>query len=153
LKDEAAMREFTIIPHHGVGPIRPGMTRSPVHEQLGEPEFVIRDQRREGFLSGFMADFNDEDQVEFIELAKSEEFRATFEGKSLHDLPADEAVAFVSQFGTYDANHRELGYSYIFPNLQMSLWRATTAEPDQPDGDHQGRHFEAVGIAVDGYFS
>ena len=99
-----------------------------------------------------MVDFNKEDQVEFIELAKSEEFRGVFEGKCLHDLPADEAVAFVSQFGTYDTNDRELGYSYIFTDLQLSLWRGTIAEPDQPEEDPDGRYFEAVGIAVDGYF-
>ncbi len=147
-----AMRDFTIVPHQGVGPIQLGMTRSQVHEQLGEPEFVTRDRGREAFLGGFMVDFDQEGHVEFIELAKSEKFRGVFEGKCLHDLPADDAVAFVSQFGTYDETARDLGYSYIFPDLQLSLWRGTIADPDQPDEDQQGRHFEAVGIAVDGYF-
>jgi hypothetical protein len=105
------------------------------------------------FLDGFMVDFNKEDRVEFIELAKSEQFRGVFEGRCLHDLPADEAVAFVSQFGTYDPNNRELRYSYIFLDLQLSLWRGTIVEPGQPDDDPDGRYFEAVGIAVDGYFA
>ncbi len=147
------MRDFTIVPHHGVGPIRLGMTRSQVHEQFGKPEFVTRDGSREGFLGGFMVDFDQEDRVEFIELAKSENFRGVFEGKCLHELPADDAVAVVSRFGTYDETVRDLGYSYIFPDLQLSLWRGTIADPDQPDDDHQGRCFEAVGIAVDDYFS
>ena len=151
-KNLRAMRKFTIVPHHGVGPIRLGMSRSQVHEQFGEPDFVIRDRTREVYFSAFVVDFNKEDQVEFIELAKSEEFRGLFEGKCLHELPVDEAVAFVSQFGTYDTSDHELGYSYIFLDLQLSLWRGTIADPDQPEGDPDGRYFESVGIAVDGYF-
>lgn len=144
------MLEFAIIPHHGVGPIHLGMIRSAVHAQFGEPEFVTRDRTREAFLRGFLVDFDKEDHVEFIELAKSMHFRAVFEGKCLHDLPADDAVAFVSQFAAYDANRRELGHMYIFPALQLSLWRGTVADPDD---ERQGRYFEAVGVAVDGYFS
>jgi hypothetical protein len=149
---ELQMLELTVIPHHGVGPIRLGMTRSEVHEQLGEPEHVSRDRSREGFLSGFMVDFNLEDKAEFIELAKSNRFRALFEGKCLHELPADEAVAFVSRFGRYNEDGRTLGYQYIFLDLQLSLWRGTVADPEQPENDPDGRYFEAVGVAEDGYF-
>lgn len=147
------MTEFVIVPHQGVGPIRLGMSRSEVHEQFDEPEFVIRDCTREVFFGGFMVDFDRHDTVEFIELAKSDKFRGVFEGKCLHDIPADEAVAFVSQFSSRDVAVRERSHSYLFLDLQLSLWRGTVADADQPEEDLDGRYFEAIGVAADGYFS
>lgn len=144
------MQEFQILPHKGVGLIRLGMSRKEVHEIFREPQFSHN--KREMFLDGFMVDFNQDEKVEFIELAKSQQFRAIFEGKCLHEIPADEAVAYVSRFGTYDQNDRELGYSYVFIDLQLSLWRGTVPEKDQPPDDPDGRFFEAVGIAEQGYF-
>jgi hypothetical protein len=70
----------------------------------------------------------------------------------LHEITADEAVSLVSRFDNYDATNRELGYSYIFLKLQMSLWRGTMPENDQDEDDPDGRFFAAIGIAVSGYF-
>ena len=99
-----------------------------------------------------MVDFNGEGRVEFIELAKSQQFRAIFEGECLHEIPADEAVRHVSKYGQYDRNDPEPGYSYVFLDLQLSLWRGTMPTADQAPDDPDGRYFEAVGIAVGGYF-
>jgi hypothetical protein len=146
-------REFIILVHYGVGPIHLGMTRSEVHEHMGDPQFVRKGDGREMFLSGFMVDFDQDGRVKFIELAKSDRYRALFEGRCLHELPADDAVALVSKFAAYDENHRELGYSYIFPDLQLSLWRDHIPDPEQPLDEPDGRYFETVGIAAAGYFS
>ena len=146
------MVEYEIVPHVGVGPIRLGMTRDEVHVELGPPEFTSRDNREE-FLSGFMVDYNSDGLVEFIELAKSREFRALYQGKCLHDMLAADVVSLVRQHGRYDEEDPELGYSYCFHDLQLSLWRPTVPEPDQPEDDPDGRYFHAVGIAEDGYFS
>jgi len=145
------MQEFQILPHEGIGPIKLGMSRKEVREIFGEPQFS--QNNREGFLDGFMIDFNEAGKVEFIELARSQQFRAVFEGKCLHEIPADEAVAHVSGFAMYDQNDRELGYSYVFIDLQLSLWRGTMPDADQAPDDPDGRFFEAVGIAEQGYFT
>jgi len=134
------MDTYAIKPHVGVGPIDLLMSRADVHRVLGKPRRVSAE--RETFLDGFFVDFDAEGRVEFIELAQGARFRGLFHGVCLHELPAEEAVAFVSRYGEYDANHLELGYSYIFVDLQLSLWRGTL-----------DRRFEAVGVAVDGYFA
>jgi len=144
------MQEFQILPHKGVGPIKLGMTREEVHAIFGEPQFSHGG--REMFMDGFMTDFNEQDRVEFIELAKSRQFRAVFKGECLHEIPADEAVRHVSKYGQYDQNQRDLGYSYLFPDLQLSLWRGTMPTTDQELDDLDGQYFEAVGIAESGYF-
>jgi len=142
--------KFQIEPGIGVGPVKLGMSKDAVHAALGIPK-SSRDGR-EGFLDGFFVDFDDAGFVEFIELAKSGDFTALFEGVSLHDLAADEAVQFVSRFDQFSNNNREHGYSFIFPKLQMSLWRGTIPEEDQDENDPDGRYFEAIGVAVSGYF-
>jgi hypothetical protein len=141
------MQSFQIQPGIGVGPVKLGMTRQEVHDALGKPDWS-RDER-EGFLGGFFVDFDQSGRVEFIELAKSKQFKALFEHKCLHEVPADDAILFVSKFDKFDETNRELGHTYIFLKLQMSLWRGTMPE-DEDDSD--GRFFEAIGIAIPGYF-
>lgn len=116
------------------------MTREGVHAALAPPETV--DDAREWFLGGFAVDFDSNGKVEFLEFAASERFRVMFHHQCMHQFAADDAVAFLSQYSDYDANDPELGYTYMFPKLQLSLWRPTTEEP----------HFHAVAIGRDGYF-
>lgn len=141
------MLRFEITPHVGVGPVKLGMPIHDVEAVMGKPEHVH--DSRHGYLSGFMVDFDNQGKVEFIELANSKMFQATFNGKNLHNLTAAEAVDYVSQFDSYDRDDPEVGYSYIFKKLQLSLWRGVMPE-DETDED--GKYFETVGVAIDGYF-
>ena len=145
------MIEYDILPHSGVGPIRLGMTREEVRAEFGMPDFTGNDNREE-FLHGFFVDFNSEGRVEFIELAKSTQFRPLFKGKCLHELLADDVVALVQRYDQYSEDDPELGYSYCFLDLQMSLWRPTVPDANQPNDDDDGRYFHAIGIAEKGYF-
>jgi hypothetical protein len=72
-----------------------------------------------------------------------------FHGCSFHEITADDAVRFVSQFAEYDRDRPDHGYSFIFPALQLSLWR-----PVMPSdvGDIHGHHFDAVGVGMEQYF-
>ncbi len=142
------MNEYEIIPNVGVGPIKLGMTREEVEMNFGQPE--DKQENRHWFNDGFAIDFNDNGKVEFIELAKSQRFKGIFKGKCLHDLPAEEAVSVVYQYDSYNENDPDLGYSYVFLKLQLSLWRGTITESNEDGG---GRFFEAVSIAEDGYFT
>ena len=127
------------------------MDRAEVHLALGEPEHCAPNGR-ECFLGGFMVDFNKDGVAEFIEIASSKLFRGVFRGKCLHEIPADEALAHVSQFGEFDRNDPELGYSYTFVGLQMALWRGTLPSPGQDPNDPNGRYFESVSVAENSYF-
>jgi hypothetical protein len=100
------------------------------------------------FLGGFIVDFR-EGLVEFIELAKSAQFSATFHGVSLHNLPANDAVRFVCHYAAFDPADPELGHSFVFPEIQLALWRPVVPAPDQPSDETS---FHAVSIGVDGYF-
>jgi len=141
------MENFEIEPNIGVGPIKLGMHKSEVVKVFGKPEH--EHDNRSGYFSGFMVDFDESDKVEFIELAKSDLFTSSFKGKSLHNIPASEAVEYICKLDDFDPNEPELGYSYIFKKLQLSLWRGTLPENEQ---DKDGKYFEAVGVGVSNYF-
>lgn len=149
------MREFTIEPLVGVGPITFGMTRNEAKAALarmGQRKAVARSRNTDCyFRNAFQVSYDRDDRVEFIETAQSTAFQVLFHGKTLHDLPAEEAVQFVSQFAKYDRKRPEQGYTYVFPNLQLSLWRAVL--PSADGDDSAGRHFEAIGIGKKGYFN
>lgn len=144
------MRTLEIRPKEGVGPIRFGMTRAEVREHLGQPGGD--DAEREWYLKDMAIDFDTSGRVEFIEIAESENFRATFNGRCLLDLQADDAVAHLTAFAPYGEHDPELSYTYVFPDLQVSLWRAVVPDGDQDRDDPTGRRFEAVGVGRDGYF-
>ena len=127
------------------------MTRDEVHSLLGTPK-TTRGLRREGFLGGFYVDYDDEGTVEFIEMAKSDQFLSSYQGVCLHRVTADEAVKFVSCFDQFDENNPERGYTFLFPKLQLSLWRGIVPMAEQEPDNMNGRYFEAVGVGRLGYF-
>lgn len=139
------MRSFNITPHEGVGPIKLGMGRKEVIKCFGLPEFD--GDYRIGYFDGFLIDFDDDDKVEFIELADSDQFQVMYKNINLHQLKANEVVSFIEQEDNYDKNDPEIGYSYIFKMLQLILWRGTVSEDD-----NNGQYFETVGIAIGSYF-
>ena len=131
----------------GVGPIKFGMSKSKVVELFGIPD--IERESRLSYMSGFMIDFDHSNYVEFIELANCNSFSATYQGQNLHSITAFEAIKHVSKFDNFDENDPELGYSYVFKKLQLSLWRATVPKNEL---DQDGKYFEAVAIGIANYF-
>jgi hypothetical protein len=148
------MLVFNIESLIGIGPIKFGQTRSEVQAilaDLGQPEAALRPPNTDCFFqNAFQVSYDEDGRVAFIEAAPSSAFRVQFHSSSLHEMPADDAVRLVSQFAEYDRNDPDKGYSYIFPALQLSLWRPVLPSAD-PD-DTEGRHFEAVGAGKAGYF-
>ena len=144
------MYQFEIKPGLGVGPVRLSSHREDVRSALGEPEHCV--DAREFYQSGLIVNYDSNDRVEFIEMAESELFRAIFRGVDLHRGQAQEALKHVGSFADYDRSDPQLGHSYVFQSLQLSLWRPTTPKDNQDPLDPEGRYFKAVGIAVDDYF-
>lgn len=141
------MQKFQITPNVGVGPIKLGMAKEEVCSIFGKPEFV--NQERICFLSGFMVHFDENGFVEFIELARSNQFVATFEGLDLHAALAKDVIELVTKYDDFDKEDPEPGHSFIFQKLQLSLWRSVV--PEDSEGT-DGQYFEAVGIACNNYF-
>ena len=55
----------------------------------------------------------------------------------------------------------EQGYSFIFPKIEMSLWRQSIPEDEEDDKckmdseeyEKPGTYFDTIGLGASGYFS
>ena len=100
--------------------------------------------------SGFQVFYGGEVPVaEYIELSSKSGFDVVYRGVDVFATPADQVVAHVSRDAAFDPANRELGYSYMFPDLDLSLWRPDI--PESPE-DPVGREFRTIGIGVTGYY-
>jgi hypothetical protein len=143
------MLSYEVIPGVGVGPVRLGMTRAQVRAGMSqEPERFRKSPGDSYHVDAFhQAAFQvfyagDEPRVEYIELSRGQEFNTVYRGVEVFSMSAQDLVAMVSRDARVDDSDPELD-SYIFPDLELSLWR-----PDEED-----RGFSTIGIGIRGYYS
>jgi hypothetical protein len=140
----------------GIGPVRLGSSPADVRAAMGGAphrfnRWLAEHATEAWHGSAFQVNYRGyPPTVDFIELANSSEFRVHYKGIDVFATRASELVARLSADMPYDPNHRELGYSYIFPAIELSLWRQVMPESDD---DRAGQFFDAVGLGIAGYFS
>src|SRR5262245_56820412 len=101
-------------------------------------------ERGDMFLdAAFQVVYDGDGCVEYIQLAISDAFIAEFEGVAVLQAAADDAVEAVAARAALDRGDPELGWIFVFPEIDLALWRPTT---DQES-------FSAVGVGVQGYYS
>jgi hypothetical protein len=81
--------------------------------------------------------------------------------------PAEEIISWLTRETPYDDSDSESGYSFIFPQLELSLWRPSRPEDVEPieedasEADRayfweefeRARYFATVGLGMPGYYS
>jgi hypothetical protein len=87
--------------------------------------------------------------VEFIELSSDPRLRVLYGEIEVFATPADEVLMQICVEADFDRNDPEVPYSYIFPALQLALWRPVVPEDEH---DEDGRYFSTIGIGQRGYF-
>ena len=98
-----------------------------------------------------MVAFDAEDTVEFIELSQFSDHEAVeprVDGVPVLKLPAQEAVAFMEGKAPFDPDDEELGFTFMFPSLQLCLWR-----PSDDEETVGGKTFATIAVARPGYWS
>jgi len=147
------MTDWELRPHEGVGPLELGMTRDDCRAAFeGRFEEYVKgpsDDRTTDIFAGAVHVYYDEqDRAEYIEISRGSGVSPTFGGVALLDVEPATAVAAVERAGPYDPDDPELGYSYTFTTLDLSLWRPVTDESEP-----EGRTFATVGIGVHDYYT
>lgn len=151
------MREYQVVPKVGIGPVKLGMHRAEVHSLMGTPPVGFRKTETERYetdayhQNGFQVFYaGDEPRVEYIELSRDSGFVVYYKGIDVFGTKAEDIVNLIAQDAPFDQNDQELGYSYVFPALELCVWRPVVPESeDDPDG----RYFSTIGIGVAGYYS
>jgi len=147
---------FEVKPLAGVGPALLGMTREQVRAAMGVPARPFRKGIKgpdvDGFLESAFQVFYEADRpvAEFIELSRGGPVEPWLNGLTVFETPAEDLISRLSQTWAIDDRDPEQGYSYIFPAVELALWRPTLPEDDS---DPEGRYFSTVAVAVKGYFS
>ncbi|MEM6263871.1 MAG: hypothetical protein AAGI38_15260 [Bacteroidota bacterium] len=146
------MEVFQVKPLEGIGKIKLGMDQESVTKLMGASEETELEgtQMYSYFDGGFQVFFDEEGKVEFIELLRNSGFQAEAFGCSIFDTPAADVLKVVSQEADYNPNDLEVGYSYVFHELEFSLWRPSIPENES---DEEGKYFSTIGIGNQGYYS
>jgi hypothetical protein len=87
--------------------------------------------------------------VEFIEVCVGGEVEAFLDGIDLFAVDAAAVITRITQRHAFDEHDPELGYAYIFPELELAFWRPHIPDDESDDG----RFFSTVGIGLRGYFT
>lgn len=147
---------YGVIPLKGIGPVLLGMSREEVRSVMGIPIESYRETCTRTLIDvyhkgGFRVFYDEDDRVEYIELSSLDDsFTAVYKGKEVFQTKAEDLVDFISQDAPFDPEYPEPGCLYVFPQLELSLWRPFLPEDES---DPEGQYFSAIGIAKQGYWS
>ncbi len=146
------MKVFEVEPLEGIGVIKLKMTRQEVHSLMGEaPETSGSRKQVESYHNGgFQVFYGKDEKVEFIELLRDSGIAASTRGINVFDTPAHQVLSEIAGFSEYNQDDPEVGYSYVFPDLELSLWRPNIPENEE---EEDGKYFSTIGIGVRGYYS
>ncbi|WP_386340237.1 hypothetical protein O4D10_00795 [Xanthomonas citri pv. citri] len=147
------MEVIEIFPLAGAGLVKLGMSRAEVHAVMGAPPTSFRKVPTSSHPTdawhhnGFQVFYGGiEPSVEFIKLSGNCGFEVLCLGQHVFSTPASELVEQFLAVTSFDPFDKELGYSYLFPALELAVWRPDMEEP-------QGKYFSTVAIGCVGYFS
>jgi hypothetical protein len=160
------MIRFNVVPLVGVGTVYFGMSRQEARNALGVP--VLSFQKGpsstalvDAFLeNAFQIFYDEDDTVEYIELSRGGPFTALYQNVPVFETKAEELLEIVSRDTSYDRNRPEQGYTFIFPMIEVSLWRQSLPEDEEDyeeetDEEYEklGTYFDTIGVGASGYYS
>lgn len=145
--------EFLLDPLTGVGPIRLGMNREMVHAAFGPPTSTFHKTPNSRYPTDawFENDFQvfyegDEPNGAYIELCNGHNLEAILFERQVFATPVPALIAEIRRRAKLDETDPELGFTYIFPTLELAFWRPDCDDDEKP-------YFATVGIGTVGYFS
>lgn len=165
---------FDIIPHIGAGNLKLGQSRETFKEILGEPEysseksvmdygdFSIPVPAKDGYLENeIQITFDDDNKADFIEFSgRGARYTEVFLNEiEVFKTPASILINKIieSTQSDFDKEEAEIPYTYVFPKIDLSVWRQVVPELDEtieeiPESD-DGKYFWTIGIGVKGYYN
>ncbi|BAX79342.1 hypothetical protein [Labilibaculum antarcticum] len=164
---------FELEPHIGAGKIKLGMTRDETRKILGKPEysseksvmnygdFSMPVPTKDGYFKNeLQITFDDNNKADFIEFSgKDSEFTEVYLSEiEIFKTPAPQLIKeiSVSTNSDFDNEEEEIPYSYVFPSIDLAVWRQVIPEMDEqteeiPESD-EGKYFWTIGIGIKGYY-
>jgi hypothetical protein len=164
---------FDLTPHTGAGDIKLGMSRNAIRNILGAPEstteksvlkfedIAIPTPAKDGYFENeLQITFDDNGVADFIEFygRGAEHTTVYLNGLDIFHIPAPDLIKAISETtkAAFDKDEEEIPYTYVFPDIDLAVWRQVTPEQDEnkhqiPESD-DGKYFWTIGIGVKGYY-
>lgn len=149
------------------------MTREQIQMILGKPEYSSDKYMMDFgdysypvstkygyFKNELQITFDDEDRANFIEFSgkNSEYVKVFLNDIEIFKTPAPELIKKIinSTNTDFDKDEEEIPYSYVFPSIDLAVWRQVIPEQDEqteqiPESD-EGKYFWTIGIGEKGYY-
>jgi len=144
------MKMYEVIPLKSIGPVLLGMPRDVVHSALGSSPDSFRKTQASPYPTdawhngSFQVSYSgSEPTVDYVELSQSHDFSVFIADLSVFGTPTIELVKRIEQIAPIDATDPEYGYSFIFPALELSLWRPALED----------LLFSTIGVGRLGYYT
>jgi len=114
------LKKLHIEPGKSIGVVKLGMSKDEI-ELLTKNDSVF-----------YMVEYDIEDRCKFIQIASStkESYVCEYSDIDLFNTKVSDLVTLLDNISPYDRNHFEVGYTYIFPKLGLSLWRPQNISED-----------------------
>tara|TARA_R110001592_G_scaffold341938_2_gene631382 strand:- start:296 stop:805 length:510 start_codon:yes stop_codon:yes gene_type:complete len=165
--------KFKIEPHIGAGDLKFGMSRDEIQQILGTPEhtskqmimdygdFSISIPAKDGYFKNeLQISFDDNNKANFIEFTgKDSEFTEVFlKDIEVFKTPAFELIQKISNSTSseFDNEDDEIPYSYVFPSIDLAVWRQVIPKQDEQKEEisesDEGKYFWTIGIGIKGYY-
>lgn len=150
------MNILDIIPSESIGTIKIGMTRMEAEANVNAYANLI-----------INLDFDLDNKVNFIEVgyATADYLQCLYNDIDLFNTKVDELIKLLDQISPYDRSNAELGYTYNFPLIGLSLWRSVMLsdedlqqdwfkelDPEIQKDEMKYLFFEAVAVYKPGYY-
>ena len=166
--------KFNIKPHIGVGNLKFGMVREEIRKILGEPEysteresieyedFSLPTPAQDGYFENELQITYDEDfKAIFFEFygKDAEHLKVYLNGLDVFKIPAPQLIKKITATtgSSFDVDDREVPYSYVFPDIDLSVWRQFVPEQDEHNQEvleaDEGKYFWTIAIGKKGYYS
>ena len=146
------MKNYEVIPLQGVFPVALGMTRGQVHSELGRCASSFHKTASSAqptdawFNNSFQVFYAADETVKYIELSCNKEFSVSCMGVSVFNAQVTSLIERFEQYAAVDTSDPEHGFSFIFPSLELSLWRP------EIEGE-RALYFSTIGIGKLGCYS
>lgn len=165
--------KFDLIPHIGANKIKFGMTRNEIRSILGEPGYsteksiseyddvTIPIPAKDGYFKNeLQITFDDYNRINFIEFSGKDRkhLEVSLNGIEVFKLPAPKLIREITKFMKigFDKEENEIPYSYVFPEIDLAVWRPVIPELDEENEDihetDEGKYFWTIGIGIKGYY-
>ena len=160
------MINLIIEPLIGIGNIKLGESKVKIHSLIGLPDSSSNSDESEEYFNyeyyynDLLISYDPADRINYLEVAGYNSKTTTTElfGIKVFQTYADEIIKNIEESGfSYFKEDREIPYSFVFIDLQLSFWRSTIPEDatikKELDEDGNGLYFRTVGIGANGYYS